>query len=309
VIRAGAILPLAVSIDVELARLGPALHIARFMKTVLEVIQATTAYFEKHEIESPRLNIEHLLAHLLGLRRMDLYMQFDRPLSTRELEPLREMVRRRSLGEPLQHLLGNVEFLGRTFLCDKRALIPRPETEQLCEKLITRAKDSPFRGRLLDIGTGSGVIALSLAAAWPEAEVEGVDISESALELASENAHRLGVAARARFFRSDLLAAAEGEYQLMVANLPYVAAEELGHLAREVKHDPVGALVGGVRGTELISRLIAGARSHLRGELALEIGHTQARAICAELQDQNYHDIRMEADYQGHDRFVFAQYG
>jgi release factor glutamine methyltransferase len=279
------------------------------MKTVLEVIQATTAYFEKHGVESPRLNIEHLLAHLLKLKRMELYMQFDRTLSAAELEPLRELVRRRSTGEPLQHLLGTVEFLGHTFLSDHRALVPRPETEQLCEKLVSWAGKAKFTGRLLDVGTGSGVIALSLASVWPEAKAEAVDLSPAALELATANAQRLGLADRVRIYQSDLLAAATGEYQLIAANLPYIAAREIAGLTREVRHDPASALDGGPLGTELIFRLIDQARGSLRGLLALEIGFDQANAISAELERQNYHDIRTYADYVGRDRFVFATYG
>jgi release factor glutamine methyltransferase len=279
------------------------------MKTVLEVIQATTAYFEKHGVESPRLNIEHLLAHLLKLKRMDLYMQFDQPVPPAVLDPLRDLVRRRSAGEPLQHLLGTIEFLGRTFLSDKRALIPRPETEFFCEKLLNWGKEPPFAGRALDVGVGSGVIALTLAAAWPQATVEAVDISPAALELAAENARRLGFADRVRFYESDLLAHASGEYQLIAANLPYIAAAEIPGLTREVRHDPADALEGGPLGTELIFRLIAEARASLRGVLALEIGCDQAGAIRVELERQNYHDIRTHADYVGRDRFVFATYG
>lgn len=279
------------------------------MKTVLEVIQATTAYFEKHGVESPRLNIEHLLAHLMGVKRMELYMRFDQPVAPAVLDPLRELVRRRSTGEPLQHLLGTVEFLGRTFLSDKRALIPRPETELFCEKLLARHKEPKFAGRLLDVGVGSGIIALTLAAAWPEATVEAVDVSPAALELAAENARRHGLADRVRFYHSDLLATASGEYQLIAANLPYIAAAEIPGLTREVRHDPLSALDGGSLGTELIFRLIDEARGFLRGQLALEIGCDQAKAICVELGRQNYHDIGAEADYGGRDRFVFATYG
>jgi release factor glutamine methyltransferase len=279
------------------------------MKTVLEVIQATTAYFEKHGVESPRLNIEHLLAHLLGVKRMELYMRFDQPVPPEVLEPLRELVRRRSMGEPLQHLLGTVEFLGHTFLSDKRALIPRPETEFFCEKLLAWGKEPPFAGRALDVGVGSGVIALTLAAAWPAATMEAVDVSPAALELAAENARRLGLAERVRFYQGDLLTATTGEYQLIAANLPYIAAAEIPGLTREVRHDPAGALDGGALGTELIFRLIDQARGSLRGLLALEIGFDQAKAICAELERQNYHDIRSEPDYVGRDRFVFATYG
>jgi release factor glutamine methyltransferase len=277
------------------------------MKSVLNVIQATSAYFAKHGVESPRLNIEHLLAHILGIKRMDLYLQFDRPLSDKELEPLRDLVRRRAAGEPLQHLLGTVEFLGRTFVCDQRALVPRPETEQLCELLVTRFKSTPVQGRVLDVGTGSGVIALTLAAEWPEASVEAVDLHDDALALAKENATRLGLAERVKIHRSDLLSEVSGSFDLIVANLPYVPSGEIPALSREVQRDPHSALDGGSSGLDLLRRLIADAPSHLKGLLALEIGHDQSLQLCNELAALSYEEIRAEADYQGRQRFLFAR--
>ena len=275
------------------------------MKTVLEVIQATTPYLQKNGVENPRLNIEHLLAHVLGMKRMDLYMEFDRPLGDEVLEPLRGLVKRRAAGEPLQHLLGTVEFLGRSFLCDKRALIPRPETEQLCELSLKE----PTPNRILDVGTGSGVIALSLAAAWPEARVEAVDVSDDALALARENAARLGLTERVTFSKSNLLDSVAGEFQLIAANLPYIAAAEIPALAREVQRDPMVALTDGADGFSLLQRLIANAPKHLRGLLALEIGHEQSARVCEALTAHNFQDIRPLADYQGRQRFVFAKYG
>src|SRR4029453_13819788 len=153
--------------------------------TVLEVLQATTAYFNKRNIENPRLNAEHLLAYVLGRKRIELYLEFERKLTETELGPLREFVKRRSEGEPLQHLLGTVEFCGLIFLCDGRALVPRPETEQLVELVESRIEDR--KSRIVDVGTGSGVIALSLAAKFPEAKITAVDISDDALALAREN--------------------------------------------------------------------------------------------------------------------------
>src|SRR5437660_12705358 len=153
--------------------------------TVLDVVQSTTAYFKKHKIDNPRLNAEHLLAHVLGQTRMELYLEFDRIFSETELTALRELVRRRGQGEPLQHLLGTVEFCGETFLCDKRALVPRPETEQLVELVESRIENR--EARIVDVGTGGGVIALSLAKKFPEAQIFAVDISADALGLAREN--------------------------------------------------------------------------------------------------------------------------
>src|SRR5213082_3636940 len=156
--------------------------------TVLEVLESTTAYFKKREIDSPRLNAEHLLAQVLGCKRIDLYLKFERELDEAELALLRERVRRRGQGEPLQHLLGTVEFCGHTFLCDKRALVPRPETEELVELLKSEIQDP--KSQIVDVGTGSGVIALSLAAEFPEARIFAVDVSDDALALAQENAIR-----------------------------------------------------------------------------------------------------------------------
>ncbi|MEO8351580.1 MAG: peptide chain release factor N(5)-glutamine methyltransferase [Chthoniobacteraceae bacterium] len=276
------------------------------MRTVLEVIQATTDFFTRKGVESPRLNIEHLLAHVLGKKRMELYLEFDRPLADTELEPLRLLVRRRADGEPLQHLLGTVEFHGRVFKSDSRALIPRPETELLCEKLLARPA---VPTRVLDVGTGSGIIALTLAEAWPKADVTGVDISSDALKLARENATALGLAERVTFLESDLLAAVDDRFDLIVANLPYIAESEMAGLAREVHFDPKVALVAGKSGREIIERLIAECPRVLKGTLALETGCDQGDALAPVLTDHNFHDIEVLADYEGRSRFIFAHHG
>jgi len=279
--------------------------------TVLEVLQSTTGYFQKRNIDSPRLNAEHLLAHVLGRKRIDLYLDFERRLPESELAPLRELVKRRGSGEPLQHLLGTVDFCGRSFRCDKRALVPRPETEQLVELLISHLKSEIVSPRVIDVGTGSGVIALTLAAEFLEAEIVGIDISDDALMLARENAERLGMAHRVRFLRSNLLESMQPSFDLIVANLPYVSTEDRQNLSREVLHDPEVALFAGARGDELMRQLIAQAPEWLRpgGMLAMEIGIGQSETLVAALAAKNYRDIWTEKDYSGVIRFLFARYG
>ena len=277
-------------------------------KTVLEIIRSTTAYFQKHHVESPRLNAEHLLAHTLHTKRIDLYLDFERALYEDELAPLRELVRRRSQGVPLQHLLGTEEFYGRTFLSDARALIPRPETERLVEILLPLLRNAPLQ--IVDVGTGSGIIALTLAAELPEALLTALDLSPDALALATENAAALDLVARVSFQKSDLLTDLPGPFDVIVANLPYIPSTDLATLAREVQHDPVAALDGGPDGLDLIRRLISQAPSRLvsGGLLALEVGHDQAPSVAALLGEAGFTDIRIESDLQEIPRFLLARH-
>ena len=276
--------------------------------TTLEVLNAAASYLEKQGVESPRLNAEHLLAHVLGkARRIDLYLEFERPLGEAERAPLRELVKRRGEGVPLQHLLGTVEFHGRVFACDARALVPRPETEQLVELAVGQLKEPQ---RIVDVGTGSGVIALTLACIFPQAQVVGCDTSAAALELAAENRTRLGLGEVA-FLESDLLNSAPGPFDAVVANLPYIPAGEIPGLSREVRHDPVSALDGGADGLDLVRRLAKEAPAKCAPDalLALEIGIGQAGEVAGILAAHNWRDIAVRRDYQDIERFVFARHG
>jgi release factor glutamine methyltransferase len=284
------------------------------MKTVLDVITATTEYFRKSGIESPRLNIEHLLAHVMGKRRMDLYLEFDRPLGEKELGPLRDLVRRRAQREPLQHLLGTVEFLGLTLKSDARALIPRPETEQLCEILVGQTASSECiwkAGRIVDVGTGSGCIALALASRLPQAQVTGLDVSDDALALARENAARTELASRVSFTKSNLLAVVEGPLDLIVANLPYIPTAELPGLQSEVQREPASALDGGADGLAIIRQLLPEAAAKMRagGVLAMELGLGQAGLLAAELPAHGFSGGRILKDHQDRERFLFTTHG
>ena len=277
------------------------------MMSLLEVLKGASEFLGKQGVESPRLNAEHLLAHVMGLKRMDLYLQFDRPLGEKERGPLRDLVRQRGTGIPLQHLLGTVEFCGNSFKSDARALIPRPETELLVERALTY----PAPASILDVATGSGVIALSLALGRPEASVTATDISPEALSLAKENAILLSID-RITFHEADLLPPPEaGTFDLITANLPYIPAAEIAGLSREVRHDPILALDGGPEGLDLIVRLAPLALERLTsgGHLLLEIGIDQSEAVMACLAGHNYRDIKALPDYQGIPRFIEAVKG
>lgn len=277
---------------------------------LLEVLRATERYLAEHGVDNPRLNAEHLLAHALGLKRMELYLQFDRSLGENERAPLREMVRRRGAREPLQHILGTVEFHGRTFLCDHRALIPRPETEQLVEIALEIARATPD-AKILDAGTGSGVIAITLAMELPGASIHATDLSADALALAAENASQHGLAERIRFAQADLLPSAGGCFDLIVANLPYIPSGDLAGLSAEVLRDPASALDGGSDGLEIIRRLADTAPERLSrgGALVMEVGAGQADTVKGLLSERKFRDISVRDDYQRVPRFVTGFHG
>jgi release factor glutamine methyltransferase len=276
--------------------------------TILEVLTAATGYLRDHRVESPRLNAEHLLAHVLHKSRLDLYLEFDRVLSEAQRTLLRELIRERGAGRPLQHLLGTTEFFGRTFLSDSRALIPRPETEQLVELIVEDPRYRAKKISVLDVGTGSGVIAITLALELPFATVVATDVSPDALSLARENTGRHSLDQKIAFYAADLFPPTDERFDCIVANPPYIATTELTGLQPEVQHDPFTALDGGSDGLLLIGRLIKSAPEHLarQGLLAMEIGDDQLAKVVALLVASGYREITVHKDHQGVERFIIA---
>jgi release factor glutamine methyltransferase len=279
------------------------------MLTVLEVIKKTAEFFAGKGVESPRLNAELLVGHALGLPRMQLYLQFERVLKDEELDRLRPLVRRRGQREPLQYIVGEVDFAGLKLKVDRRALIPRPETERLVELLVTRCVPPPRR--VLDLGTGTGAIALALARAWPEATVRASDVSAPALALAAENAALTGLAARVTFQESSWFAGIAGEevFDLVVANPPYLSATETNHAALEVReHEPASALAAGEEGLADLRMILGEGRRHLApgGLIALETGPGQHAALAQIAGAHGWERFESHSDLTGRDRFVLA---
>jgi release factor glutamine methyltransferase len=276
---------------------------------LLELIQVTTDYFQKQRIDSPRLNAEQLIAFGLGVKRLDLYLQFDREIDESNLARLRGLVKRRASHEPLQHIIGTTEFYGYLFKSDARALVPRPETEKLVELALNKANHE--EGILWDVGTGSGVIAISFLLQKPSWKAIASDISSEAVALAQENAEELRVADRLQFIQASLF---EGEMEpvdIIVSNPPYLATSSLKTLSHEVQSDPRLALDGGENGLTLIQNLIEKAVANLKpnGWLLLEIGEDQKNEVIKIGQQVGFEQVEILLDFSLKDRYFVAQKG
>ena len=276
------------------------------MSTVLETIDGGTRYLEKRGIEDARRNMQMLVARQLGCTRMQLYTQFDRTIEESDLVPLRENLKKRGEGIPLQHLLGTVWFHKQEFKTDARALIPRPETEELAEWILKW--ELPKNQQVLDMGCGSGVLGLTLAVERPNWDITLVDVSPDALALARENDEAMDTI-NTRFVESDLFNAVGSGFDGIVANLPYVPESERATISREVTHDPALALFSGHDGLDLIRRFIPEAFHRLKpgGWLVLEIGHDQASQVAEILKASAFTDIEVKTDMSGIARFPFAR--
>ena len=279
------------------------------MHTVLEIIKKTTDFFSAKGIESPRLNAELLVGHALGLKRMQLYLEFERPLSEADLEKIRPLVRRRAQHEPVQYILGETEFFGMKLKVDRRALIPRPETEQLIEHVVAACSGSTPT-RMLDLGTGSGAIALALARSFPAASIMAVDASADALSLARENAVAAAADGAVSFLLSDWFEAIPtGAYDVIVSNPPYLSAVETAETSPEVRQfEPVGALTAGDEGLADLFKIIATAPRYLvsGGLLALETGVAQRERLLTHANTAGFSRVEARQDLTGRDRFVLA---
>lgn len=277
--------------------------------TVLEVLRWTTGRFEERALDTPRLDAEVMIAAALGLPRVQLYVQFDRPLDATELGVIREHVRRRQSGESVAYIVGRKEFFGLDFAVDRRVLVPRPDTETLVDEALARLRErTPAAGppRVADVGTGSGAVVVALGKQVSDAVLFAVDLSSDALEVARANAAHHAVAVT--FLEGDLAAplGAHAPFDLIAANLPYVRTSDLAGLAPEVKAEPVGALDGGADGLDLVRRLVAEAPALLvsGGALVLEVGAGQADQTVTLCQAAGFVDARLRRDLGAVDRVV-----
>lgn len=284
--------------------------------TVLEAIQRSAEFLAKKGVDSPRLQAELLLAHLLKVPRMKLYLSFERVLVAGEVDAFRGLITRRGQREPLQHIVGSTSFCGFEIAVNRHVLVPRPETELLAERGWTFLNQLPAvqsrPATALDFGTGSGCLAIALACKCPAAEIWAVDVSPEALAMARENAARHGGAARIRFLEGDGFAALppDARFDLIISNPPYIPSEEIASLQPEVRdHDPRGALDGGADGLDYGRRLAAEAARFLNpdGRLMLEFGDAQAGLLRPIFEEHNWIVETIAEDYTRRPRILVAR--
>ena len=283
--------------------------------TVLEAIQRGTDFLARKGVESPRLQVESLLAQVLGMPRLSLYLGFERTLSDGEVSSLREWIRRRAAREPLQHILGSTSFCGLEIKVNECVLVPRPETELLAERARAFLSDIDSAAPVaLDFGTGSGCLAIALAVHCERAQVHALDISNEAVAVARQNAAANRVSDRIHFHAGNGFEALESDlsFNLIVSNPPYIARPDLEALAPEVRdHDPRVALDGGPDGLDFYRRLAgeAGGRLLTGGRLMLEIGDGQEARVREILEAHKWIVERVDADYSGRPRVLVARPG
>lgn len=276
--------------------------------TIRRVLDWAQADLRTRGSESPRLDAELLLAMVLGTNRIGLIVDSDRPLAPEELSAYRELHKRRRAGEPVAYLRGEREFYGRSFRVDARVLVPRPETEILVEVALRRTRDRSLSARVVDVGTGSGCIAITLAKERPSWKVLAVDASPDALAVARDNALRLGAYPAVAFREGDLTRGlADASLDLVVSNPPYISAADMAELPRDVRDfEPHLALAGGGDGLDVVRALVREAWRVLvpGGVLALEVGAGQAGDVKRELSQAGFVGIEVDKDYAGHERVV-----
>jgi release factor glutamine methyltransferase len=273
--------------------------------TVIEVLKAASGHLQKHGSDSSRLDAEVLLAQALGVRRLDLYLQFDRPLSDDELIEYRNLTQRRARGEPVAYLVGHKEFMALDFEVTPAVLVPNPDTEVLVQRAVAIARQAPETLRVADVGTGSGCIAIAIAHYAPDVEMWATDLSREALEVAARNVARHGVARQVHLVCGDLLDPLPGRFDLICANLPYVAPGS--DLPAEVTAQPAGALYAGEDGAALVLRLLEAVPSRLNpgGRVLAEVGPAIVSAA-KEAAGRAFSNLTVHRDLGGRERVVEA---
>jgi len=281
--------------------------------TIQRILSWSQEYFQKHLVPAPRLSAELLLAGILKLKRLELYLQFERILTPDELSRYRSYIQRRVKFEPVQYILGEQDFMGLTFSVSPEVLIPRPETELLVETVLAEIKQrDPDSLKIVDIGTGSGSIAISLAHWYPRAEIIAVDNSEKAIQVAKENARKIGtpnVSFSLLDVESDSLESL-GTADIIVSNPPYISQSHYENLHPQVRnYEPVQALLGGQDGLDFYRKLLLRLPEILKqgGWIFMEIGFDQQNEIEKLLIRQKYKNISFIKDYQNINRIMKAQ--